>query len=488
MGHTILKNTAILTLGGLVLKAINFLFNVYVVRLLGGDAYGSYMIVASFVGLFGIFVEWGASQFVSREIARHRSHVPKLFVNLIAVRLLLALVGVIAIPLAGAAFGYGSSVVLGILFYTFTFVLAAFDAPLETLLTAHERFDAVTAMTLVGQVAFAAFGFIALISGGGFIGLVAVGVLSMLPRIVLGTWLARQLGILPTLHSIAHIAPRSWPALLRGGLPFGIIALALSVAFNIDSVMLSHFQPERVVGWYALSYGLVFTLVALLGGVTQAMVPSLAQAYTHDAEKVKTWYRHSVKAIALTTVPMAVGGMLLASSIITLLYGQAMSPAAPAFAILIWDLPLLMFASFCGNMTTVVGEERAAARIYVIGAFANVALNLIVIPRFGMLGAAVVTVATDFVTTAQFYALLRRKLDLPSMTSAITRIVLASALMGIVVAAIALLQVHVLVLIVVGAMTYTALAVILRLLSDEERALLQRLTGSIAGRLRLSRS
>ena len=74
------------------------------------------------------------------------------------------------------------------------------------------------------------------------------------------------------------------------------------------------------------------------------------------------------------------------------------------------------------------------------------------------------------------------------MTPAVVRIVLASALMGTVVAATAQLQIHVLVLIIVGATTYVAMAGLLRLINAEERALLQRLTGSLTGRLRLSRS
>jgi O-antigen/teichoic acid export membrane protein len=83
--------------------------------------------------------------------------------------------------------------------------------------------------------------------------------------------------------------------------------------------------------------------------------------------------------------------------------------------ILIWDVPFMMFSSFCGNMTTIIGAERAAARIYTLNALANILLNMYAIPSFGLVCAALVTVTTDLIGALQFYLLLRRKLKLPNM-------------------------------------------------------------------------
>ena len=94
---------------------------------------------------------------------------------------------------------------------------------------------------------------------------------------------------------------------------------------------------------------------------------------------------------------------------------------------------LLVFTSFCGNMTTIISEERAAARIYTINTVANVILNLYAIPRFGLVGAALVTVITDFIGALQFHFLLKPKLHLPNMTWMFLRVLIASVLMGVVV-------------------------------------------------------
>ena len=51
LGRIIVKNTVFLTLGNVVLKALTFLFNVYVIRRLVDDRFGKYSIVLAFVGL-----------------------------------------------------------------------------------------------------------------------------------------------------------------------------------------------------------------------------------------------------------------------------------------------------------------------------------------------------------------------------------------------------------------------------------------------------
>ena len=470
VGRTIFRNALIITLGSVTLKALNFLFSVYVVRRLGDDSFGQYSIVQAWVGLFSIFAELGVSQYVMRAIAQDRRRAATLFWNLVALRLLLAGVGIVGITLGARAAGYSAPLVLGVFLYTWTFVLSAFMAPLETLLTAHERFGDVTAMTIVGQVAFMVLGGGVLLAGWGFTVLIGVGLAAMLPPLAYGGWAARRHGLL---SFRPQITPRVWPTLLRHGLPFGLISLALVIAFSIDTVMLSWTVPENYVAWYRVAYNLIFSVVGLLSSFSIAMVPSLARAYVDDVAQVERWYYRSFKFILLISLPAAVGGMLVAFPLIRLLYAPSTLPAAVALQVLVWDVPLLMYASFCGNMTTVVSEEKAAARIYGLNAVANLLLNAYAIPRFGVVGAALVTVVTDLIGALQFFFLLRRKLRLPAVGGLMARIALASALMG---GVLVLSGAQTLwVLLPLGGLVYAGLVWVLRLLEPGEWDAIRRL-------------
>jgi len=452
-GRTIIRNTTFVTLGHIVLKALTFLFNVYVIRQLGDDRFGQYSIVLAFVGLFQIFFELGMSQYIMREIARDRSKAQSLFWNLVALRLLLAILGVVGITLGAVVVGYSPELILGVFVYTCGFLLSAFLVPLTTVLTANERLDYVTGLTILGQLTFVVLGAIFLFSGWGFISLIAANLIAAPLQIGLAIWAIRHHHMV---RPSMQIEPRTWPRLIRSSLPFGIISLALTVAFSIDTVMLSMYRPEHVIGWYNVAYNLVFSLLFFFRGFKEAIVPSLSRTYVNDPVYVERWYYRSVKFITILSLPIAVGGALTAFPLIRFLYTGEFLPSALALQILIWDVPLLVFTSFCGNMTTIIGEERAAARIYSFNAAANVILNLYAIPRFGLVGAALVTVVTDLIGALQFYFLLRRK--------------------------------HLFLLIALGSVVYGGLVLALRLLDDTEWATILRFCSGQVLRLLRRRS
>jgi O-antigen/teichoic acid export membrane protein len=487
LGGIVFKNTFFITLGNLALKILDFLFNIYVVRRLGDNRLGRYAVVLAFVGLFQIFAELGISQYVMREIAKDRSRTKSLIWNLVVLRLLLAILALGWITLLGIAFGFSQEVVLGIFIFTSTFILAAIQAPIQTVLTAYERFDYVTAMTVVRQIALVILGTIFLFSGLGFIWLIVANLISILPAITLGIWAVRRLHLI---DFEIQVTPRAWPALLRAGLPFGIISLTLMISFSIDTVMLKMFKTDNVVGWYSVAYSLIFGINFLTRGFKEAIVPSLSHTFVRDPSKVEWWYYRTVRVIMMLSSPIAVGGMLIAYPLIRVLYTEAFLPSALALQILIWDSPLLMFSAFCGNITTVIGEERSAARIYTINALANIILNALLIPRFGFVGASVVTVVTDLIGALQFYSLLRRKLNMPNITSILCRVSIAAMLMGISIWAIGFLTrqlTDIMILIVsfgTGFIVYISLILALRLLDQTEWALIHKLFDRVGGVLR----
>lgn len=463
-GRIIFKNAAFITLGDITLKVLSFLFGVYVVRTLGDQRYGQYSIVLGYVGLFQVFLELGMTQYVMREIARDRDKTRLLFWNLVAVRFLLAAIGIIAITLGAVVVGYAPELILGIFIYTFTFLLSAFLDPLKAVLRANERFDYVTGLTILGRVAFMVLGALFLFAGLSYVWLIVASLVALPVQIGVGVWLVRRHHLIPL---ALLFQPRSWLPLIRAGLPFGIISLMLTISFSIDIVMLSFYEPEQVVGWYNVAYGLVIAVLFFTGGFNEAFVPSLARTYVDGPEHAQRWYRYSVKFMSIISLPIVVGGMLIAFPLIRFLYTDEFLPSALTLQILVWDVPLIMFNSFCGNMTTAISEERAAARIYTINAISNVLLNAYAIPRFGLVGAALVTVVTDLIGMLQFHLLLRPKLRLPDMTWVLVRTLTAAALMGTVVWLAR--DIHFFLQIGLGAAVYGGLVFAFRLLDERER-------------------
>jgi O-antigen/teichoic acid export membrane protein len=430
LGGTILRNTLAATAAAWTIKILNFAFIIYVVRILGDAGLGRYATVVAFVGLFSVFSELGLAQYVERSVARDPSQAERLFGNLVALRMLLAVAGVVVVTGLAYALGYDPEIVAGIFLLTLTFLLSAVAVPLTTLLSANERFDLLSGIHVIVQLLTMAAGFILLQVGAGFFALLLTGFIVMPIQILLTLYAVRRhdLGTLSL-----RMTPDTWPTLIRASIPFGLTSLALTFNFNVDTVILGFFHSDSVVGWYNAAYRLVFNAVGIVGGFLAVMTPSIAREHQRDPERVARWVRSSIRWMLLFSIPASAGMSLLAPRVIALLYGSGYSSAGPALAILAWDIPLLLLNSFFGNVTAAIGLERPAAKIYLGSAGLNVVLNLLFIPTFGIVAAATVTIATDVISAGLFFALLRRAMGMVDLGRTASGVAAATALMGVVV-------------------------------------------------------
>lgn len=426
----ILRNTAFASLSRILIKLANFATSIITARLLGEVAFGQYASIVAFVGMFGVFFELGLTQYAQRSIAQDARRTDDLLPTLVTLRLFLALAGIVVLTGLAIAIGHPPIIILGIFLVTLTFIPAALLMPLATVLAANERFDLLARVEIIARLLTILFTIAVLFAGGGLIGLLLSGIVVMPIQIAI-CWRAIRIYQLGNVR--LRFDPSQWPAFIRAALPFGLTSLAFTFNYNADSVILSRSYPPEVVGWYNLAYGLVFSIVALTDGFLVSMTPSLAREHGTNPGQVQTWTRSSLGWLALFAFPACVGAALLAQPIIALLYGQQFAPSGPLLAVLAWDIPLMLFAGFCGNLTSAVNLERPAARIYLIASVLNVGLNLSLIPAYGAMAAAIITLLTDLLTVLLFIGLLGARMQLYQLAGLLLRISAATALMGAVI-------------------------------------------------------
>ncbi len=426
-GRTIARNTLFGLGAQFALRVASFVFNILVIRTLGGEAFGQYSIVIAWASLFSVLGDLGINQYLAREIARDPQKTGELFWDTVLLRFILALIASIMTTGGAVLNGYSSEIVLAIAIYTSSYFLQAVLAPLSSILTGNERIDIISAMTVVTQVLFMIFAGLFLLLGLDFVWVVIASVINLPIVIALQYFVIRRNRLGPPRF---NINPSLWLSVIRFGLPFGIVQLSLSFAFRIDTILLSSHVSDTQVGWYNAAYNLTLTLLTLSRSFNDAILPTLAREHMLDPQSVRPWYFKSVKIILLIGLPIAVGGMLTADHLTHLLYQPSFAPTAFALAILVWDIPFVMYHSFCGNMTTSIKREGRAARIYGSLGIINTVLNLALIPRFGILGAAFATVLTDVAGAAQFYFLFRREFGAGLDFRRLARIGIGAALMG----------------------------------------------------------
>jgi O-antigen/teichoic acid export membrane protein len=476
LSRVVVRNSAVGIAAQIAIKLLSFGFTVLIVRRLGAESFGQYAAVLAFGMSFAFVSDLGLSAYAVREVARRRNQpnghasISALYGDLLRLRLWLALLS--ASLLIGAAWlvGWPQVMIGAIALGAIGLVTYSIQGASEAVLAGYERVDIPARARVVAQFAFVCLGTIALASHAGYYGLIIANQISIALLMIICWRAVRRVGVRPT-----HGARLNWPALLRASLPFGIIGFTLGLSYKFDTILLSVFHGDTETGYYNAAYSLVFATVVISNVINTALYPSLTRQAARDDSQLDAIYSRALRYLLIVSLPIAVGGSLLADQIVAFLYGASYAPASTALRIIIFVVPLMFVTEFLGYIVVIAGNEQYIARSVLISTAFNIICNLVVVPRYGLYGAAMMTVLTELLLMAQYVWLLRSTLRCFNWGSTLVRPGLAAGLMGVFVTlisdSIALLPLTV----ALGASLYVTALLLLGVIGSEELRIVRHL-------------
>jgi O-antigen/teichoic acid export membrane protein len=466
------RNTAFMLCGQILIKIFALIFSVYVVRRLGDAHFGRYSAALAYVAIFAMFTDLGTSSLSVREMARKKENIASMVPDIMALRAVLSLVAIAGIPLSAWLLGKTPDVVLGIFIASYGLLLYAFQGPLDSVMIAQERLDFSSAFRLLNQTVFIILGTVLLLIGAGYIGLLFASLAGVFAMGLASVYVVKRV---LRLH-FERPTPRHWWSLLRASFPFGIAGAAGAFARRFDTVFMSFVLTDAAVGWYNVPYNLIVMMLLLAQSLSISMYPTMVKEYDSGRGSIQGTVQRALRYLLLLSLPIAVGGMLLADQIITLLYGQEFAPAIPVMQILVWVLPSLFLAEILGRTTSTMHLEKKIARVAIVNALISVALNLALIPGLGGIGAAIAMVVARLIGIVMASMIIGPAMLFKGNVGPLLRVVGAGALMGGVVwllrdaSVVAALdgKIALLLLIGVGAIVYGAAVLLLGAISRSE--------------------
>lgn len=468
LATTILRNSAFGMAAHITMKLLSFAFSVLVIRNLGATDFGQYAAVLGFGSVFLFIADLGLSPYTVREVARLRDQpdgkerIQTLYADVLTLRLILSVIAGIMVVSAAILTGRPLLMIGAIAINSVTVLIYAVHGSSEAVLSGYERLDLVSGMQVVNQLAFVTIGGFALWLGFGYYGLIIATMIGVTLMTALVVRAVLRLGVRP-----GRITWQRWLPLLRAAFPFGVIGLTLGISYRFDTVLLNIYSGDTATGHYNAAYNLIFSLVTLSNVLNTALYPSLSRQSVTAPETLPIVYERVLRYLMLVALPIAVGGFIVADPLIGLLFGADYAPTAPLFAILIWVLPLMFLSEFLGYVVVIAGREALVARAIIVSSSVNVVANLIFIPIYGVLAAAIITVITEAVLVVQYVWLMRDLLG-RMQWGALVRSALAVAAMAALVYLTRSLPV--LATIALGGAIYGGLLLAMRVIGPDEAA------------------
>ncbi len=180
--------------------------------------------------------------------------------------------------------------------------------------------------------------------------------------------------------------------LLSFSLPLLFTSVMFMLLTDIDTMMLGYFDTPTAVAEYNVAYPLSFLLLAVLESFSFLFVPVLSQLHADNQQgRMRSVYQLLTKWVIFLTTPLFLLAVSYSHEIIALTFGEAYVASATALVVLSIGFFFRAVVGPSGSTLTAIG--RTSLHVYdTAGVTAlNIVLNLLLIPRFSYLGAAVAT-------------------------------------------------------------------------------------------------
>ena len=395
-------NYVILSGGEFISKVLAAVALAYLARVLGPESYGSLEFAIAIYFVVHLFVDSGLSYIGARELAKDKDKLPRLFVNITLARSILALIAFVFLALLAMFIHLPREVKTLIFLYGLVMLILPW----------------LTQWIFQGQDMMQYFALASLTRWSVFTGLVFLLVhgsqqIWMVPFIE-G---AAQLSVAVILMAaIIHLFgfPRYKArimdafALYRKAIPIGASELVWAIKMYFATILLGFVIGGVELGWFTAAHRIVVALHAFVWLYFYNMLPSISRTSQQPVDALLRLMKNSLQIAAWGGIFIAIFGVLFAEFGITLIFGADYRYASRIFAVLIWLIPLALMSGHFRY--TLIGYDKQKYEFYsaVIGVVVNVMLNLLLIGRYGLLGAAVSLVISEAVIWLAAYLYVKR--------------------------------------------------------------------------------
>lgn len=401
----IVANTGWLFADKVIRMGVGLFVGVWVARYLGPSRFGLLNYTGAFVALFSVFATLGLDGIVVREIVRDRSSREEILGTAFFMKLsggvatlVFSLAGIsILRPADHLALWLVAITAFGTVFQAVDVVDLWFQSQVASKYTVYARNGAFLLIALVKVVlilngapliAFA-------LAGVGEIALAAAG-LAVAYRSH-GNRLKEWRG---SLACGKRLLRDSWPLIIGG--------LSVMVYMKIDQVMLGGMLGDAEVGIYTAATRISEIWYVIPTVIVSSVFPAVIEAKGRDEG---LYYRRLQRLFSLMTglaLLIAVPMTFLSTQMVTLLFGKNYALSGPILAVHIWASLFVFLGVAQGPWDLTENLTRLSLFRTVVGAIMNILLNLILIPRFSAIGAAVATIISQAFSTVILNALIGR--------------------------------------------------------------------------------
>jgi O-antigen/teichoic acid export membrane protein len=433
-GRRVLKNTFVLSIGQFTILAIGIIWTAFLARYIGPKTYGLYAYAQSVLSILTLFVNFGFEQLLVRDVAQKPSLGTRYVVTIISLKLILSVLILGGFVIYVYFRGWSEEQTYIMLIVTVSCFVGTISSVLIYTLYVHQAMVYDTVSSILRAVLALGTGLLAIKMKRSFPTILVVLLMVSVLQVMLNFYFVRKVMRKAGTKESERILSFSFAIqLMVKSIPFAALALIAVLYSNVVILLLRNLvHDDIVVGNFAAAqriYSMIFIVPSMF---LQSIFPAFSRTYAESPKHFGTMFEQAYRYMFFITVPMAVGLWIISPQIVLMIYGAEFATAGSSLRILSFCL-LNGVGFIMGPAMSAMNRQTLSAVIFG-GALIGVAVaGYLVIPSQGSDGACWAVVTGNAIGFVVYACILFRWLRLTYPLLWVTRTIIASVVMGVVV-------------------------------------------------------
>lgn len=450
MFHQILKNTAWLSGSEVIARITRGALVIIAARVLGAAEWGILSYALSLAGLFTIISNLGITSVLTRELVKKPEQRTAYLSTSFFIKLILSIIAALIIIFLTPYFNNKLILSPIILFWAGLLVISdnlrSFN---HALVRALEKMHLEAIEKIITQSIIFISGIAILFYSASAQNLAFAYFLGSSAGAIFIGWTLRK-----WLHKIFNNFDKKLvKEMINASWPFAMVGVAGSIMLNTDVVMLGWFTTVTNIGYYSAAQRGILLLYLIPALIATASFPTLIKLAKTDKKVFADILVKSLKLIFLMAFPIVIGGIITAPKLLALVFGPEYLPTTATFRLLLITILINFPTMLIANSLFAYEKRKDFLKYSFLGTGSNIIFNLILIPPFGIEGAAISTIFTQLASNSFIWIKLKQTNPF-AIANQLIKIITASAIMGLAVWMIYNWNLHVIITIITGIVVY----------------------------------
>jgi O-antigen/teichoic acid export membrane protein len=388
---SLVRNTSSLLAARGAALAANAIVTVVAVRTLSTTEYGRFAFAIALVTLAVSVSELGISALATRQMVEDRPDTGRILGAALGAEVATSAVAAVVLVLAAVLIQHDSRTMIVVAVACGVVLLQGALAALDTPFQAARTMGPVARYSLIQSVVLLTFGVGLVLAGTGAIGLISASLLANGCAALAAARGVRRLGVAPTRPR----AIRDVTSFVRGAAVIALTGTFATIYERVDVLLVAHYEGSTSVAFYSAPLTILVVLYAIPAAVTTSYFPLLSAGLRESREHARASFELVLRVFLIAGPAMACVLGFAAGDLVTLAFGERYAPSAVVLELMSPILALSFVNYICWQALLAAHREHGKALIMAVALAINIALNVILIPKHGIRGAAYALLVTE---------------------------------------------------------------------------------------------